>query len=187
LRVSAPNPHIPRARETYDLRDADTPARFHRRLHDSPSPRWYSDDLEAELIIAFRKPSRGRPGPVGDARVTLMAGFTTGRSRRRQHFVDVGLRNAIATAVSCPARACSFTVYTRSGRRAGHWITGRFPVPAYSAEKRSAGRCNEWARSTRVTRFVSPQDMGRHIKVCGPAASSPSPDDVDTPQLTQDS
>src|SRR5215470_212116 len=175
---------IPAGAEVLDLGDATLLPGFidaHTHL-----TMMHSDDWKQNKIDGLQKPiAEMALDASANARVTLMAGFTTVRDVGSHDYLDVGLRNAI-----------------RNGR-----VPGPRMLVAVHGIGATAGHCDssDGYRAGLFGKETSPlegvingADQGRYavrlmhkygadvIKTCASGGVLSPTDDVDTPQLTQE-
>jgi len=146
----------------------------------------YSDDYKQEVLNRLQKTVAERALDASvNARVTLMAGFTTVRDVGSTDFLDVGLRNAIAHG-DVPGPRMLVTVHAIS-TTGGHCdYQGGFRQGLFGHE------------ADPLDGVINGPDQGRYavrldhkygadiIKVCASGGVLSPTDDVDTPQLTQE-
>jgi imidazolonepropionase-like amidohydrolase len=175
---------IPREAEVIDLGDATLlPGFIDAHTHLSFP---YADDYNKSELESLQKtiPERALDASV-NARITLMAGFTTVRDVGSADYIDVGLRNAIAHGD----------------------IPGPRMLVAVHALGSTGGHCDDEAgfrqglfgqESGPLDGVINGPDQARYgvrlnhkygadvIKVCASGGVLSPSDDVDTPQLTQE-
>ncbi len=146
----------------------------------------YSDDFrQAELNRLEKTIAEQALDSSANARVTLMAGFTTVRDVGSHDYLDVGLRNAIRDGV-VPGPRMLVTVHAL-GATGGHcdfqdgYRQGLFGHESGPLEGVINGP--EEARFAVRLDHKYGADM---IKVCASGGVLSPTDDVDTPQLTQE-
>jgi len=175
---------IPAGAEVLDLGDATLLPGFidaHTHL-----TMMHSDDWKQNKIDGLQKPiAEMALDASANARVTLMAGFTTVRDVGSHDYLDVGLRNAI-----------------RNGR-----VPGPRMVVSVHAIGATGGHCDEGdgyraglfgKETSPLEGVINGADQGRYavrlmhkygadvIKTCASGGVLSPTDDVDTPQLTQE-
>jgi len=119
-----------------------------------------------------------------NARVTLMAGFTTVRDVGSTNYVDVGLRNAIADGV-VPGPRMLVTVHAL-GATGGHCDReDGFRQGVFGRESDPLDGVINGADQARYAVRLDHKYGADMIKVCASGGVLSPTDDVDTPQLTQ--
>lgn len=146
----------------------------------------YSDDYNKEQLNTLQKTVAERALDASvNARVTLMAGFTTVRDVGSSDFLDVGLRNAIAHG-DVPGPRMLVTVHAL-GATGGHCdFQDGFRAGLFGRE---AGPMDGVINGPDQARYAVRLDHkygADMIKVCASGGVLSPTDDVDTPQLTQE-
>jgi imidazolonepropionase-like amidohydrolase len=119
-----------------------------------------------------------------NARVTLMAGFTTVRDVGSSDFLDVGLRNAIRDGkVPGPRMLVSVNAI---GATAGHCDNGGFRYGLFGRETGIQDGVANGPDQMRLAVRFNVKYGADVIKTCATGGVLSLTDDVDTPQLTQD-
>ncbi len=119
-----------------------------------------------------------------NARVTLMAGFTTVRDVGSDHYMDVGLRNAIADGV-IPGPRMLVTVHAL-GATGGHCDDeDGYRQGLFGYESGPLQGVINGADQARYAVRLDHKYGADMIKVCASGGVLSPTDDVDTPQLTQ--
>src|SRR5262249_15440191 len=176
------NASVPAGAETIDLGDATLlPGFIDAHTHLTSM---YSDDWKQNLIDGLQKtiPELTLDASV-NARVTLMAGFTTVRDVGSHDYLDVGLRNAIRDGVVRGPRML-VTVHAL-GSTGGHCDhTGGFREGLFPQSSPLEGVINGPDQARYAVRLDHKYGADM-IKVCATGGVLSLTDDVDTPQLTQ--
>ena len=175
---------VPAGAATVDLGDATLlPGFIDAHTHLSFT---YSDDYNRAALDSLRKTvAELALDATANSTATLRAGFTTVRDVGSWHFIDVGLRNAIASGkIVGPRMLVSVHAIGSTG---GHCDDG------------AGFRAGLFGRETDVTDgVVNSADEARKavrlnikygadvIKTCATGGVLSPTDDVDTPQLTQE-
>ena len=146
----------------------------------------YSEDYNKEELNRLQKSVAERALDASvNARITLMAGFTTVRDVGSTDFLDVGLRNAIARG-DVPGPRMLVTVHAL-GATGGHCdFQDGFRAGLFGRE---AGPMDGVINGPDQARYAVRLDHkygADMIKVCASGGVLSPTDDVDTPQLTQE-
>jgi len=146
----------------------------------------YSEDYNRAELDRLRKtiPEMALDATT-NARVTLMAGFTTVRDVGSDYFIDVGLRNAIRDRV-IPGPRMLVTVHAL-GATGGH-CDGQdgFREGLFGHESGPLDGVINGPDQARYAVRLDHKYGADMIKVCASGGVLSPTDDVDTPQLTQD-
>jgi imidazolonepropionase-like amidohydrolase len=175
---------IPAGAEVIDLGDATLLPGFIDAHTHLTFP--YSDDYNKEELESLQKTIAERALDASvNARVTLMAGFTTVRDVGSTDYLDVGLRNAIAHG-DVPGPRMLVTVHAL-GSTGGHCdFQAGFRQGIFGHE---AGPLDGVINGLDQARYAVRLDHkygADMIKVCASGGVLSPTDDVDTPQLTQE-
>lgn len=174
---------IPADAEILDFGDATLIPGFidaHTHLSDD-----FHEDWKGALIDGLQKPIAEQAlDAIGNAKATLMAGFTTVRDVGSHDFIDVGLRNAVRDG-KIPGPRMLVSVHAL-GSTGGH------------CDDQAGFRYNLFGRETNLEDgVINSPDQARAavrlnlkygadvIKTCATGGVLSLTDDVDTPQLTQ--
>ena len=146
----------------------------------------YSDDYKQARLDTLQKPIAEEALDASvNARVTLMAGFTTVRDVGSSDYLDVGLRNGIRNGdVPGPRMLVSVHALGSTGGHCDH--TGGYREGLFGHE---AGPLEGVINGPDQARYAVRLDHkygADMIKVCASGGVLSPTDDVDTPQLTQE-
>jgi len=174
---------IPAGVETIDLGDATLLPGFidaHTHL-----TMMYSDDWKQSTLDLLQKTIAEQALDASvNARVTLMAGFTTVRDVGSNNYLDVGLRNAIRDGV-VPGPRMLVTVHAL-GSTGGHCDhEGGFREGLFGKESNPLDGVINGPDQARYAVRLDHKYGADMIKVCATGGVLSLTDDVDTPQLTQ--
>ncbi len=178
-----PQASLPPDAQIIDLGDATLlPGFIDAHTHLSAD---YNEDWKGALIDGLQKPiAELALDAIPNAKVTLMAGFTTVRELGSSDFIDVGLRNAIRDGI-VPGPRMQVSVHAL-GSTGGH------------CDDQAGFRYNLFGRESNLeVGVINSPDQARAavrldlkygadvIKTCATGGVLSLTDDVDTPQLTQ--
>jgi imidazolonepropionase-like amidohydrolase len=175
---------IPASADVIDLGDATLMPGFidaHTHL-----TMMYSDDWKQSILDSLQKTIAERAlDASANARVTLMAGFTTVRDVGSADYLDVGLRNAIRDGV-VPGPRMLVTVHAL-GSTGGHCDrSGGFRQGLFGRETDPLEGVINGPDQARYAVRLDHKYGADMIKVCATGGVLSLTDDVDTPQLTQE-
>ncbi len=173
---------VPAGSEVIDLGDATLMPGFidaHTHL-----TMMYREDYARAALDGLRKPIPEMALDASvNARVTLMAGFTTVRDVGSEHFLDAGLRNAINRGV-VPGPRMLVAVHA-IGATGGHCDETGYREGALGPETGpEVGVINGADEARRAVRLAHKYGA-TVIKTCATGGVLSLADAVDTPQLTQ--
>jgi imidazolonepropionase-like amidohydrolase len=146
----------------------------------------YSDDWKQNTLDGLQKTIAEQAlDASANARVTLMAGFTTVRDVGSHDYLDVGLRNAIRDGV-VPGPRMFVTVHAL-GSTGGHCDHGGgFRPGLFGRETDPLDGVINGPDQARYAVRLDHKYGADMIKVCATGGVLSLTDDVDTPQLTQE-
>jgi imidazolonepropionase-like amidohydrolase len=173
---------IPAGARVVDLGDATLLPGFidaHTHVTDESS-----DDWNADTVAALRRTIPEATLRAAEfARRTLMAGFTTVRDVGAADYIDVGLRNAIATGVTVGPRM--LVAVHALGARGGHCDNTGFPYQRLGPEPGIADGIASGPDQFRDAVRFQVKYGADVIKVCATGGVLSLGDDVGAPQVTQ--
>ena len=182
IQAVGPNAAQPAGAEVVDLGDVTLmPGFIDAHTHLSHP---YSTDFRQRIIDNQRKTiAEEALDATEDLRKTLMAGFTTCRDVGSSDFVDIGLRNAVASGKIVGPR---MLVATKSiGATGGHCDSGsgmRYGLRPETGVQQGVINSPDEARAAVRFNLKYGADL---IKTCATGGVLSPNDEVDTPQLTQ--
>jgi imidazolonepropionase-like amidohydrolase len=183
IRGVGPTAEIPPNSEIYDLGDATILPGFidaHTHLSD-----FYNQDRRQEELDGLKwTPAERALRASVNARVTLLAGFTTVRDVGGGEFVDVALRNAIqAGAIPGPRMLVAVHAIGATG---GHCDDGAgFKYGLFGRETNIEDGVANGPDQVRAAVRFNIKYGADVIKVCATGGVLSPTDDVDAPQMTQ--
>ena len=145
----------------------------------------YTTDYKQAMLDGLQKSVPEQTlDAVENARVTLMAGFTTVRDVGSRHFIDVGLRNAIRNG-KVPGPRMLVSVHA-IGATGGHCDETGFRSGVFGKETGPEEGVANGPDEVRYAVRLAHKYGADVIKTCASGGVLSLADDVDTPQLTQD-
>ena len=173
---------IPAGAQVVDLGDATILPGFidaHTHVTDESS-----DDWNADTVAGLRRTIPEATLRAAEfARRTLMAGFTTVRDVGAGDYIDVGLRNAIASGITIGPRML-VAVHALSAR-GGHCDNTGFPYRRFGPEPGIADGIASGPDQFRDAVRFQVKYGADVIKVCATGGVLSLGDDVGAPQVTQ--
>jgi len=174
---------IPAGAEVIDLGDATLLPGF-IDAHTHLTSMYVEDFKQAQLDRLEKTVAERTLDTTTNARVTLMAGFTTVRDVGSSNYMDVGLRNAIADGV-VPGPRMLVTVHAL-GATGGHCdFEDGYREGLFGHEAGPLDGVINGADQARYAVRLDHKYGADMIKVCASGGVLSPTDDVDTPQLTQ--
>src|SRR5215210_5042332 len=144
-----------------------------------------SDDWNADMVAGLRRTIPEQTLRAAEfARRTLMAGITSVRDVGSSDYIDVGLKNAIATGLTIGPRML-VSVHAL-GARGGHCDSNGFPYERFGPEPGIASGVATGPDQFRDAVRFQVKYGADVIKVCATGGVLSLSDEVDTPQITQD-
>ena len=145
----------------------------------------YVEDWNAEELNQLKKPVPELTlDAIANVRTTLLAGFTTTRDVGSDHFIDVGLRNAIRTGkIEGPRMLVAIHAIGATG---GHCDQTGFRYNLFGRETGPEDGVVNGAEEARRAVRLNIKYGADVIKTCATGGVLSPTDDVDTPQLTQE-
>jgi imidazolonepropionase-like amidohydrolase len=179
-----PSASIPAGAEVIELGDATLLPGFIDAHTHLTIP--YSEDYNRQQLDNLRKTVAERALDASvNARVTLMAGFTTVRDVGSTDFLDVGLRNGIANG-DVPGPRMLVTVHALSATGGHCDFQDGFREGLFGHESGPLDGVINGPDQARYAVRLDHKYGADMIKVCASGGVLSPTDDVDTPQLTQE-
>ena len=176
------NANAPAGAEVVDLGDATLLPGFIDAHTHLTMP--YSEDHDRSELNRLEEPiPQMAIESTITARVTLMAGFTTVRDVGAEHYLDVGLKNAINRGI-VPGPRMLVSVHA-IGATGGHCDNNGYREGATGAETGPAQGVVNGADQARQAVRLAHKYGATVIKTCATGGVLSSVDLVDAPQLTQ--
>ena len=182
ITAAGPTASVPAGAEVIDLGDATLlPGFIDAHTHLTGM---YSDDWKQATLDRLQKTVAEQALDASvNARVTLMAGFTTVRDVGSRDSIDVGLRNAIANGkIAGPRMLVSVHAIGATG---GHCDEGGYRQGLFPETGTWVGVINGADQAREAVRLAHKYGADI-IKTCATGGVLSLTDDVDTPQLTQE-
>jgi imidazolonepropionase-like amidohydrolase len=174
---------IPAGAEVIDLGDATLLPGF-IDAHTHLTMQYTTDYKQAALNNLQKTIPEMALDSIANARVTLLAGFTTVRDVGSHDFLDVGLRNAIRDGKVIGPRmlVCVHAI----GSTGGHCDETGFRAGVFGHETGPEQGVINGPEQARYAVRLNRKYGADVIKVCATGGVMSLADDVDTPQLTQE-
>jgi imidazolonepropionase-like amidohydrolase len=173
---------IPAGAQVVDLGDATILPGFidaHTHVTDESS-----DDWNGDMVAGLRRTVAESTLRAAEfARRTVMGGFTTVRDVGAGDYIDVGLRNAIASGMTVGPRM--LVAVHALGSRGGHCDNNGFPYERFGPEPGIANGIASGPEQFRDAVRFQVKYGADVIKVCATGGVLSLGDDVGAPQLTQ--
>jgi imidazolonepropionase-like amidohydrolase len=174
---------IPAGAEVIELGDATLLPGF-IDAHTHLSMMYTTDYKQAALNTLQKSIPEQTLDATANAKVTLMAGFTTVRDVGSSDFMDVGLRNAIRDGV-IPGPRMLVSVHA-IGTTGGHCDETGYRSGVFGKENGPEQGVANGADQMRYAVRLAHKYGADIIKTCASGGVLSMADDVDTPQLTQE-
>lgn len=183
ITAAGSNVAVPSGAEVIDLGDATLLPGF-IDAHTHLTMMYTSDYKQAALDGLQKTIPEMTLDSIANARVTLMAGFTTVRDVGSRDFIDVGLRNAIRNG-KVPGPRMLVAVHA-IGATGGHCDETGFRSGVFGKETGPEVGVANGADQVRYAVRLAHKYGADVIKTCASGGVLSLADDVDTPQLTQE-
>jgi imidazolonepropionase-like amidohydrolase len=177
------NASIPTGAEVLDLGDATLLPGF-IDAHTHLTMMATTDYKQAALDSLQKTIPEQTLDSISNAKVTLMAGFTTVRDVGSRNFIDVGLRNAIRNG-KVPGPRMLVSVHA-IGATGGHCDDTGYRSGVFGKETSPEDGVANGPEQVRYAVRLAHKYGADIIKTCASGGVLSPADDVDTPQLTQE-
>jgi imidazolonepropionase-like amidohydrolase len=183
ISAAGANATIPAGAEVVDLGDATLLPGF-IDAHTHLTGMYTTDYKQAALDGLQKSIPEQTLDSIANARVTLMAGFTTVRDVGSHDFIDVGLRNAIRSG-KVPGPRMLVCVHA-IGSTGGHCDETGYRSGVFGPERGPEEGVANGPDQVRYAVRLAHKYGADIIKTCASGGVLSLADDVDTPQLTQE-
>lgn len=183
ISATGANANVPAGAEVIDLGDATLLPGF-IDAHTHLTMMYTTDYKQAALDGLQKTIAEQTLDSIANAKVTLMAGFTTVRDVGSHDFIDVGLRNAIRNG-KVPGPRMLVSVHA-IGATGGHCDETGYRSGVFGKETGPEQGVANGPDQVRYAVRLAHKYGADIIKTCASGGVLSLADDVDTPQLTQD-
>jgi imidazolonepropionase-like amidohydrolase len=183
ITAAGSNASVPAGAEVIELGDSTLLPGF-IDAHTHLTMMYTTDYKQAELDSLQKTIPEQALDSIANAKVTLMAGFTTVRDVGSHHFLDVGLRNAIRSG-KVPGPRMLVCVHA-IGSTGGHCDDTGYRSGVFGKETGPEDGVANGPDQVRYAVRLAHKYGADVIKTCASGGVLSLADDVDTPQLTQD-